>query len=137
MGPLELLGLCIGESQDREWAEPGPSEALSALAARVTAALCFRETNCSEIPVVPVISFGVDALPIHALLSLGRDALGVARPVALAAGSIHPYAVLVHLNGSGVICALDGPYLWVFEIGGRAEYGEVMAHLQARSRSRR
>lgn len=135
--PLELLRQCMERLRGDEEGFRAPSEPLSALAARAAAAACFRETTSEEFPFVPIVWFGLDTLSIRELLAVGRNAVQVAQPVALAAGAIHPHAVLVHREGVGIICAVQGSDLWVFEIGDRAQYGEVMAHLQALARGAR
>ncbi len=67
-------------------------------------------------------------------LAIGREAMAVARPAALLAASIQPYAILVHDEGRGVLCAQARPHLCVFEIADRAHYGELLACLLAQSR---
>lgn len=132
---LDLLARCVAELPEGTVQAPSPS--LVPLADRSAAAVCLREDPSAEFPFFPVVWFGLDALLIHDLQVLGRQAKSVARPVALAAGAIYPHAVLVHLNGAGVVCAVDGRDLWVFEVSDRAQYGEIMAHLQAVARARR
>ena len=128
---VELLDRCI--SFDAQLAESRAlaPECFAVLAGKLTSALLFRDASGPLGPVVPVAWGGTaGSLPLGDVLSIGREALTVIRPVALAAAEVHPYAVLVHGGGEGIVCGRSGAYIGVYGVGDRFEQSKVMARLK-------
>lgn len=132
IAPMDLLRTCMVSSPTiaKEIGEP---PALFVQPGSAPGAVCFLETGSPELPCVPIA--WSDAAPrLGATLGFGRDTLAVVRPAALIAASIQPYGVLIHGEGIGVVCARETPHFCVFRVEGRAEYGELMAHVMAAHR---
>lgn len=135
--PLALLLDCVSQLPELGGAVRELPPAFRALAPRLGAALCFVSACAETRALVPVAASNAGALSVGGALDVGRDAMAVVAPPALQAAEIRPYAVLVHRDGEGLVVSWSGSHVCVFEVQGRDQYGELLAHLVAEHRSRR
>ena len=131
---LELLEVAITQSAElkAELGELPPT--FERVSPRVQAALCFRESESSDIPLVPVASNVRRSFAISEAVELALKGLDATQPGDLFAAEISPFALIASGDANDSecwVCSYTAPHLCLYQIDTQAQYLGVLSSLLA------
>ena len=128
-GALEVLEAAISGSQELRLGEASVPSRYQQVAARSTAALCFRESDGPELPFVPVAGGSHSGLTLAEAVELALAGLAASQPADAVLAEITPFPLVLNGDSEWWICEHAAPHLCLYQVNARDEYLDVMEAL--------
>jgi hypothetical protein len=101
------------------------------LAPKLQAAICFRETETSDIPLAPVSCWTRRSLSMSEAIELSLEGIAATQPGDLFVAEISPFTLISPEDSECWVCAYTAPYLCMFQVDTQAQYLGVLSNLLA------
>jgi hypothetical protein len=128
---LDLLHIATLHSEDLRNELGQLPKAFARLAPKLQAAICFRETETSDIPLVPVSCWTRRSLSMREAIDLSLEGIAATQPGDLFAAEISPFTLIAPEDSACWVCAYSAPHLCMFQVDTQAQYLGVLSNLLA------
>lgn len=125
---LEMLQASIQHSPELTEALGRLPATFARLGPKLRAALCFRESEDSELSLVPVSCWGRRDFSLSSALELALQAIAATQPSDLVAAEIGPFPLITR-DSEWWLCAYSEPHLSLFLVDTRAQYLKLLSSL--------
>lgn len=126
---LDLLQVATVHSEDLREELGKLPKAFARLAPKLQAAICFREAEASDIPLVPVSCWTRRNLSMSEAIELSLEGIAATQPGDLFAAEISPFALITREDSACWVCAYTEPHLCLFQVDTQAQYLGVVSKL--------
>lgn len=127
-GALEMLQATIQSSPELEGELGRLPCTFARLAPKLQAAVCFRESDASELPLTPISAWSRRDLRLGEALELAALALAATQPADLVAAEISPFSLFSRDCVCWLAC-FDAPHLSLFQVDTPDQYLALLAGL--------
>jgi hypothetical protein len=110
-------------------------KAFARVAPKLQAAICFRETEASDIPLVPVSFWARRSLSMSEAIELSLEGIASIQPGDLFVAEISPFTLIAPEESECWVCAYTAPHLCLFQVDTQAQYLGVLSNLLADRRN--
>lgn len=126
---LTVLATATGESAELRAELGSAPESYKQLAPQVEAALCFRESEASDLTLIPIAVTAGSGLLFASALELALEALAATEPADPVLAEIAPLPLVVRGDSEWWLCDHTAPHLCLYQINSRDDYLRVLETL--------
>ena len=132
---LMVLAAAGNESDEFRAKLGNPPDSFVTLAPKVEAALCMRESDHSELSLVPIAAHGNAGIRLTDALELGLQALDATAPSDPVLAEIDPFPLIMRGESEWWLCHYSAPHVCLYQLNGRRDYLDALEALVQASRA--
>lgn len=131
---LTVIATATTESPELRHELGEPPATYTELSPRLAAALCFRESDSSDLSLVPIAGDARDGLHLSEALELALAGLAATDPSDPVLAGIAPFPLVPNGDSEWWLCDHVSPYLCLYQVNGESDYLNVLETLVAARR---